>query len=99
MAVSNKASPRKYTRYGTDLQCRFRIEGTFPWLDGVLVNLSKGGTCLKAKGCPAKGDDVELEVTLITDDGKWTKRKMRATSMWQRGIRAGLKFKVDKPKR
>lgn len=91
MALNSK-NQRQFQRFPTDLACRFREEGTFPWDNGELMNLSKGGVCLKAKVPPQKDSTVELEVDLFTDDGVWKSRKMRARVMWRKGKRAGLSF-------
>lgn len=91
MAV-NVPPQRKHQRFPTDLTCRYRIDGTFPWENGELVNLSKGGVCIKAKVPPSKDAIVEIELDLFTDEGVWKKRKMRAKVMWRRGKRSGLNF-------
>ncbi len=87
-----KLTPRRFPRFPTDVVCRFRLEGTFQWSEGELVNLSKGGICLKAKSPPVKGETVELEMDLLSEKGEWRKRRMRVKVVWKRGKRAGLMF-------
>lgn len=94
MAI-NADQQRKHPRFNTDLVCRFRVDGTFQWETGDLMNLSKGGVCLKAKVPPQKDAIVEIELDLFTDEGVWKKRKMKAKVMWRRGKRAGLGFTND----
>jgi hypothetical protein len=84
-----------HQRFHTDLVCRFRSVGTFQWDEAEVMNLSKGGVCLKAKTPPEKGALVEMEVDLYTDEGVWKNRKMRARVMWRKGKRAGLAFTND----
>ncbi len=91
MAVSSEPK-RKHPRFPTDVGCLFRVSGTFQWEPGELINLSKGGVCIKAKLPPSKDTRVELEIDLFTDEGVWKKRKMKAIVMWRRGKRAGLHF-------
>ncbi|HWU44921.1 MAG TPA: PilZ domain-containing protein [Bdellovibrio sp.] len=83
---------RKYPRFPTDLTCLFRSEGTFAWESGELLNLSKGGVCIKSKTPPAKDAIIEIEIDLFTEQSGWKKRKMKARVMWRRGKRAGLHF-------
>lgn len=90
MAV--ELSPRKFPRFPTDVVCLFRHEGAFQWSEGELVNMSKGGVCLKSKVPPARGSLVELEVELLTKDGSFKKRRLKAKVVWRRGVRAGLLF-------
>ncbi len=92
MALDNGEVKRKHPRFPTDLECLFRVEGTFAWDNGELLNLSKGGVCIKAKVPPAKDAIVEIEIDLVTDRGDRKKRKMKARVMWKRGKRAGLNF-------
>lgn len=87
-----KLTPRRFPRFATDVVCRFRLEGTFQWSEGELVNLSKGGVCLKAKTPPVKEDIIELEIDLLSEKGEWRKRRLRAKVAWKRGKRAGLMF-------
>ncbi|MBN8540960.1 MAG: PilZ domain-containing protein [Deltaproteobacteria bacterium] len=87
-----KLTPRRFPRFATDVACRFRTEGTFQWQEGELVNLSKGGVCLKAKSPPAKDETIELEMDLLSEKGEWRKRRLRAKVIWKRGKRAGLGF-------
>ncbi|CAN5628814.1 hypothetical protein BH10BDE1_BH10BDE1_10040 [soil metagenome] len=91
----NSKHQRKFPRYNTDVVCRFRLAGTFQWGSGELMNLSKGGVCLKAKVPPNKDELVEMEIDLFTDEGEWKNRKMRARVMWRKGKRAGLSFTND----
>ena len=91
MAVASEPK-RKHPRFPTDVGCLFRVAGTFQWESGELINLSKGGVCIKAKLPPSKDEIVELEIDLFTDEGVWKKRKMKAIVMWRRGKRAGLHF-------
>lgn len=91
MAI-NADIKRKHPRFPTDLQCLYRVEGTFAWESGELINLSKGGVCIKAKIPPSKAAIVEIEIDLRTDEGVWKKRKLKARVMWRRGKRAGLHF-------
>jgi hypothetical protein len=88
----NKITPRRFPRFATDVVCRFRKEGTFQWEEGELVNLSKGGVCLKAKAPPVKDQIVELEMDLLSEKGEWRKRRLRAKAVWKRGTRSGLMF-------
>jgi hypothetical protein len=88
----NKITPRRFPRFATDVVCRFRSEGTFQWMEGELVNLSKGGVCLKAKSPPMKDEIVELEMDLLSEKGEWRKRRLRAKAVWKRGKRSGLMF-------
>ena len=60
-----------------------------------MMNLSKGGVCIKAKAPPPKGVIVELELNLQTPVDGWKKRKMKARVMWCRGKRSGLHFLTD----
>lgn len=83
---------RRFPRFPTDLACLFRAEGTFQWETGELVNLSKGGICIKAKLPPAKDSIVEIEIDLNTGSGEKKKRKMKAKVVWKRGKRSGLNF-------
>lgn len=92
MAINPDEPKRKFPRFATDVGCRFRSDGTFQWEMGELMNLSKGGVCIKAKVPPSKDSIVELEIDLYTDEGIWKKRKMKAKVMWRRGKRAGLHF-------
>lgn len=95
MAIDSERPQRRHPRFMTDLTCRFRLDGTFQWDTGELMNLSKGGVCIKCKTPPEKEAIVEIEVDLFTDEGVWKKRKMRAKVMWRRGKRAGLNFLPD----
>jgi hypothetical protein len=88
----NSKSQRKFPRYNTDLNCRFRLSGTFQWDNGELMNLSQGGVCLKARTPPRKDEMIEIEIDLFTDEGVWKNRKMKARVMWQKGKRSGLRF-------
>lgn len=88
----NKLTPRRLPRFATDVPCRFRPEGTFQWSEGELVNLSKGGVCIKAKVPPMKDEIIEIEMDLLSEQGEWRKRRLRAKCVWKRGQRAGLMF-------
>lgn len=87
-----KLTPRRFPRFATDVACRFREEGSFQWAQGEILNLSKGGFCLKAKHPPERDVTIEIEMDLLTEKGEWQRRRLRAQTVWKRGKRAGLRF-------
>jgi len=91
VAVS-RVAPRKFPRFPTDVTCLFRQDGGFQWSEGELINMSRGGVCLKCKAPPPRGTAVEIEVALLSRDGSFKKRRLKTRVEWRRGIRAGLRF-------
>lgn len=96
MAVGPKLTPRRFPRFATDVICRYREAGSFNWLQGEILNLSKGGFCLKSKNPPERETIIEIEMDLLTEKGEWQRRRLRAQTVWKRGMRAGFRFLTNK---
>lgn len=97
---SRRLLPRSHPRFLTEeLKCRFRMMGDFRWYSGWLINVSRGGICLKALVLPPVGVQVDIEVELSVAESEGdTDKSGGSGSKGQRNSKASSTVKPKEEK-
>lgn len=84
---------RQHPRFQTErIPLAVRASGTFNWLKGSVLNLSKGGVQIHTLAEFKVGQKLDLEFNTMDAAGRKHRRKFTATVQWATGNRYGLQF-------
>ncbi|MEQ1876388.1 MAG: PilZ domain-containing protein [Bdellovibrionia bacterium] len=89
-SVQQKASnKRQHERHPVTIKVKVRPIGAKEWIDALLTNLSKGGSCIESFQGFFVGQMVEV---IVPKQGGIEEHKLTATVVWKRDNRHGLNF-------
>lgn len=88
-AQIKQANKRQHQRHPVAIKVKARPVGSKDWIDGHLLNLSKGGTCIETFQGFFVGQMIEVK---IPKQGGIEEHKLTATVVWKRDHRHGLNF-------
>lgn len=92
MSALSSPDRRGQLRLTTSMECWYRPAGETTFRKTVLCDLSETGACLAASD--DAGDEVDLTLRL----GAGSYVSLKASSVWQRGRRLGLRFSGQRPR-
>lgn len=88
-AAPKLSSKRAHERHPVAIKAKVRAIGSKAWIEGDVINLSRGGSCLQCAEGFFIGQMVEI---MILKQGGIESHKLTATVVWKRENKHGLNF-------
>ena len=90
MGAAPKKKERGHPRHLVEIRAKVRPVGATYFVDGHLINLSKGGTCIESTMHFFPGQMLEILVPAAPSAGK--DHRILATVIWRRENHHGVSF-------
>src|SRR4051812_23171118 len=88
-AAPKAINKRTFERHPVTIKAKVRPIGKKEWEEGILINLSKSGTCIESSSGFFIGQMLEV---MVPKQGGVDAHKLVATVIWKRGQKHGLNF-------